>query len=293
MNNQSIQTGHRAVWAAIGNWKISVALLTSIAAFGQTGAGAPAFEVATIKPVDKGGVRLVQGMSLGDFAQTMSAAGFISRVERRISLKSRSLRSLIATANVTSINQIDGPDWMANTWFDIDAKIPDDAPVGDANKMLQSLLEERFGLRVHRERREQAGFALVTGKKGPMLKLSAPAIVIPDDMSPDDRQAKLMSMLQKPQPRVPTPGANSMSYSGYTMDKFAEILARLVDRPVTNMTGLTDRYDVDLNLSTTEREDTTILVIRALESLGLKLEARKVFVDLVVVDKASKVPVEN
>jgi uncharacterized protein (TIGR03435 family) len=53
--------------------------------------------------------------------------------------------------------QITGPDWMSTTRFDIVAKMPEGSKKGDAPKMLQTLLEERFKLTTHRDQRGTSG----------------------------------------------------------------------------------------------------------------------------------------
>jgi len=101
------------------------------------------------------------------------------------------------------------------------------------------------------------------------------------------------------------------------MQGFADTLARFMDRPVVNMTGLTSNYDFAFDLAP---EDYQTMLLRSainagvnlppqaramidsgsdetlfqgLESIGLKLERRKAPLDVLVVDKADKTPSEN
>src|SRR5207248_791060 len=77
--------------------------------------------------------------------------------------------------------QITGPDWMATTRFDITAKIPAGASKDDVNKMLQSLLEDRFKLTSHKTTAEHPVLALVVGKGGSKLKPSTEKPVAIDE----------------------------------------------------------------------------------------------------------------
>jgi uncharacterized protein (TIGR03435 family) len=56
--------------------------------------------------------------------------------------------------------------------FDISAKYPPETPRAGFLLMFQRLLDERFGLRIHRESREFAGYALILARRGPKLRPS-------------------------------------------------------------------------------------------------------------------------
>jgi uncharacterized protein (TIGR03435 family) len=87
-----------------------------------------------------------------------------------------SLKDLIATAYRVKSFQISGPDWLNDITqrFDIVATMPDGAPVAQAPEMLQTLLAERFKLKLHRDMKEHPVMALVLGKDGAKLQESAP-----------------------------------------------------------------------------------------------------------------------
>jgi uncharacterized protein (TIGR03435 family) len=82
---------------------------------------------------------------------------------------SMSLRDLIELAYKVWDYQITGPGWLDDKAFDIEAKMPDGASIDDAPLMLQSLLEDRFKLAVHRASKEQQVMGLVVAKGGPKL----------------------------------------------------------------------------------------------------------------------------
>ena len=62
--------------------------------------------------------------------------------------------------------QIEYPHWMASTYFDVNATLPEGATKADPPPMLQHLLEDRFGLVFHHETRQVAGYELVVAKSG-------------------------------------------------------------------------------------------------------------------------------
>ena len=91
-----------------------------------------------------------------------------------------SLADLIMDAYKVRKYQIIGlPAWgdSGSDYYDLEAKVPGDATptVDEARRMLQSLLADRFQLRIHHETRELPVYALVIGKKGIKLVPNQPA----------------------------------------------------------------------------------------------------------------------
>ena len=85
------------------------------------------------------------------------------------------LRLLIRIAyGVTDRQLSGGPDWINTETFDMDAKAEQPATVDELHLMLRTLLEERFQLKVHRETKEQAVYALVVDKGGPKMTVHQP-----------------------------------------------------------------------------------------------------------------------
>lgn len=151
--------------------------LTAISVFAQT---KPAFEVASIKPA-----------APLDMAKLAAAVqnGQMPKIGAHVDANQAEytyldLKSLIALAYGVKPYQITGPDWIANTRFDIVAKLPDKASKADAPKMLQTLLEDRFKLTFHRTTAEHPVLALVVGKGGPKMKESTEVPVALDESAP-------------------------------------------------------------------------------------------------------------
>jgi uncharacterized protein (TIGR03435 family) len=174
----------------------------------------------------------------------------------------------------------------ANVFYDIFAKAEGDAvPTRDEfRQMLQTLLADRFNLKVHREAKEMPVYALVVGKNGPKFKESAPEAVFSNNTGVNRRPDGL-------------PGRNQyMAVTKATMEDLAEGIMGtfFVDRPVVDKTGLTGAYDYRLEATPGFRinnnpELTDISVFTAVqEQLGLKLESQKAPVKILVVDHLEK-----
>jgi uncharacterized protein (TIGR03435 family) len=256
----------------------TVALQTERAA--EPIAAPPAFEVASVKRVDGFSGALPQ-LSLG-----------------RVSLPFTTLNALLMTAYGVKHYQIDGAAWLDSEHYEVTAKIPDGASREQVPAMLQRLLTERFGLKLHWEAKVEPVYALVVGPNGAKLKAS-------DETPP----------LTTGGANGRRPGSVSMTSSGHVefygvpIARFADNLGRFVDRPVVDMTGLEGDFDIVLNIEAGDRglpkrpsadgaapvpdESQPASVFGAVRSLGLRLEARKAPIRHLVVDQAEKVPTEN
>lgn len=150
---------------------------TAIAALAQT---APTFEVASIKPAAPLDMMKVAAEIQAGHMPKIGAHVDAARAEYTY----MALKELIVTAYKVKPYQITGPDWIATTRFDIVAKMPEGTTKADAPKMLQALLEERFKLAVHRDKKENPVLALVVAKGGPKMKESAEAPAAIDENAP-------------------------------------------------------------------------------------------------------------
>src|SRR5580700_9269396 len=140
----------------------------------QTPPARPQFEVASVKPAanDETGGRMPR---MREMLRDARLPGMIPMDDPgRVRLENWALLDLIAAAYRVRATQVSGPAWLADQSFDIEAKIAAGTPKEELNGMLQSLLEDRFGLKVHRATKTRPGFALVVGKDGPKLKPSEP-----------------------------------------------------------------------------------------------------------------------
>jgi len=235
----------------------------------------------------------MKGLAPEDMVQNALPIGFIPVNGRRVALRNQSLLNLVAAAYRIRMSDISGPSWMSNERFDIDATTPDGVPSEQTNEMLQSLLEERFGLKLHREDQLEPGYALVVGKTGPKLTLSEPDSVSTSDASAGAAESRAAGLAKRGLRDV-MPGRAGAEYSRITADGLADALSRWVDSPVVNMTGLKGEYHIVLAVSTsTSDQESGDSIFRAVEKLGLKLEPRKVRVTKLVVDQLAKIPTPN
>jgi len=181
---------------------------------------------------------------------------------------------------------VGGPEWMRTMRFDIVADPgTEKRPTSDESKtMVQTLLEDRFHLTEHEEQRELPVFVLVKAKSGP----------------------KLTATKDKPEglPWVSHGPGGLTAHNASTTD-LAKFLQRFVtDKPVVDQTGVAGRYDMDLEwapddlpsgMSAAMKEAVAALpsLYTAIqEQLGLKLEATKQRVPVMVIDHL-EMPGEN
>jgi uncharacterized protein (TIGR03435 family) len=237
------------------------------------------FEVASIKPTPSD--------FLGRWIRMQSAHEFAAR--------NHALHTLIAAAYNLSPRAIaGGPAWIDSDHYDIFAKTPNEVRpnLDEQMAMLRKLLAERFKLTFHREPRELSIYALTIAKNGPKLKESTLA----PDAAPEG-PPPLIFVVSPELVRLPGRYAS--------MAELASVMQRAaLDHPVVDQTGLAGRYDFDLEWAPDETQfggmlgkgtdDSTKpgLFAAMQQQLGLKLEATKGPVDVLVIDHAER-PSEN
>jgi uncharacterized protein (TIGR03435 family) len=256
--------------------KILIAVLLGavggVLAYSQTnGQGAaPEFDVATIKPTPP-------DAKAGRYITMQGTNRFV--------VKYYTLKLLIAAAYDLSPKVISGgPAWADSDHFEIEALTPGEKRPSRPEQMamLRTLLSDRFKLSFHREEKEFSIYALEVAKGGPKLKEST---------APASDPAQLISTVYPDHLHLPAKNA--------TMGDFASLLQRaLLDRPVVDKTGLTGRYDFDLDWAADETQFGGEVpaapadaqappFFRAIEDqLGLHLEAMRGDVQGFVIDHA-------
>ena len=219
--------------------------------------------------------------------------------------------------------QISGPDWAASERFDISATIPAEAKRDQLPEMMQSLLAERFQLKLHRTEKEFPVSGLVIGKGESKMKEN-----VPDTGDAAVEAAKNPVNITASGGRAGTTvnfgngsyfalGNNRFEAKKLTMVNVAETLARFTDRPVVDMTAIKGTYDFELEF---QPDDFQAMMIRsaiaagvtlppqaiqfmergsgdslpnALQTVGLKLEPRKAPLEVLVIDSLQRVPTGN
>jgi len=201
----------------------------------------------------------------------------------QIVLVNQSLKRLVERAYNVKPFQVAAPEWTENVRFDITAKYPEGAKNSDRPAMLRTLLEDRFKLATHSETRELPGFALVVAKGGLKIK--------PVEKGSDSGTSNNSS------DNLETFKATTISMQG-----FADFLARRLGSTVIDRTNSEGVYSFELRWvlddpsggGAVDREAGAFAAIQdAIASIGLRLQAAKVPVEMIVVDRIERVPTEN
>jgi len=227
----------------------------------------------------------------------------------RVLMRNQTLRDLILTAYGVRENElIGGPDWVGSTGFDLEARGAPDMSAETALAMLRTLLADRFSLALRRQRRDLPIYIMIAarnGRPGPQLRPAAAQCAdvnrpkgMPPGPPPSEVPVPLPLRVAGTPRRCPSLFiAGHFSGRAVSMDILAGELADVAGRPVVNRTGLTGEFDLDLNYTAdlvTEPSTTAAPGLRtALEDqLGLRLEAGRGPVDVLIIDRAQR-PTEN
>jgi uncharacterized protein (TIGR03435 family) len=252
----------------------------------------PQFEVASIKPAAPD--------AQGNFFRFMPGGG--------VNISNMNLKEMIMFAWRMQPFQVSGgPSWLGSERFDVTAKSDHPPKDGERQLMLQQLLEERFKLTIRQETKELPIYALVLarkdGKLGPRLVESKEGDCrVPDPASPGPPPQGSVNCGQQ----IMNP--QRLSASSVPVGNITPMLSRILGRTVIDRTGLTAKYNItmewtpDESLAMQPPPDAPKLpaadgagptIFTALmEQLGLKLEAQKGPVEVIVVERAEK-PTEN
>jgi uncharacterized protein (TIGR03435 family) len=247
-------------------------ILSACGAVGQTPEAPPAFEVASVKS-DIAGTG--EGPGRGRESITPSPAG--------VTMMNVHLKSVVQWAYHLQAIQISGPGWLDDNRYDIVAKAAGETASDRQRAMMQTLLAERFKLTFHRETREMPAFVVTVAKSGHKLTQSG---------SEGDMEMK--------------PSVNNKmaaAFSRVTLAQLSETLSSPLQSVVIDRTGLKGSYDFTLDMTPfvgggefrlNGIEDVITAIIQAAkEQLGIIIEQKKAPVEVLIVDHAEKIPVEN
>jgi uncharacterized protein (TIGR03435 family) len=240
------------------------------------------FDVATIKP----------GMptpGLPDQAWRLGPPG-----HGGIDIMNLELKKIIASSFRIQDSMVFGPGWIASTRFNIVGKGPDPAvPNTVVWEMMRSLLVERFQMKYHLESRELPVYLLTIAKGGPKLGKA------------EEGHCKEQIKAGQTCGDVIFPAFGAGIYNMPIGALISGLARTLQDRPIVDRTGLTGKYDIlvrwmpdnvkpeDLERLPREARPPDLSLFDALEQeVGLKLEATKAPVEVVVVDRIER-PSEN
>jgi uncharacterized protein (TIGR03435 family) len=285
-------------------WILYTSLLACTAAFGQQPSGKIAFEVASIKPS--------QPLPMGQMRIMMNTDGGMLRYNNA------SLKDCIRVAYRVKDFQVQGPDWLGSTRFDIVAKLPDGSSQDQVPEMLQTLLADRFKLTLRRETKEHAIYALVAGKGGPRLK---PAEIPTGEAATPGAAPGRGGMPRGAMSMMVDPSGAHLKAPSATLATLAEMISRFSERPVVDQTGIEGQYDFDLVFAPetmrgmpgggmrgpmqpppggsehppaeAPSEGAAGSIYDSVQRYGLKLEPRKAPMEILTVDHIERTPTEN
>jgi uncharacterized protein (TIGR03435 family) len=286
---------------AAAGW-IALSILTASA---QGTTDIPEFEAASVKPADK----LVRGLSSlpGPVAEMMGFEGGPGTQDPgRIHYHGVTLTMLLARAYKVRQEQISGPGWLGSERYTIEATLTPDTNAERLRLMLQKLLTERFQITLHQEVKETPVYRLKVAKNGPKLK---PPEDLPVYQDEDEKKEAMQKRAQENLARMTAaieanarsgigpPNSRAFGLARATTERFAQILSGHLDRPVKDMTQLEGEYHFQLawtpDNAIRDAQSQVSIFVAVQEQLGLKLEAGNEAIELLVIDKAEKIPTSN
>jgi uncharacterized protein (TIGR03435 family) len=192
--------------------------MTTLVGAGQSGVDAPKYELASIKPNSDSDSRLA----------------FQIEPSGRLAATGITLKRLMMTAyNVQGFRIVGGPDWVVSRRWDVQAKPDRVASPDQIRPMLRALLENRFQLRSHSEKRQLPVYELSVDRKGSKVER-----VKDSETKADVRVA-----------------AGSIQLRKATAATFASQLSYALGRPVIDKTGLSGEFDFALEWTPEPGED--------------------------------------
>jgi uncharacterized protein (TIGR03435 family) len=262
------------------------------------------FEVASIRPTTRTGfpnmeaLRAAHSFTPGRYKEEQACLACLAR----------------EAFDIKHSYQIESPHWMNDEYFTLNATVPGGATKADLPIMLQHLLQDRFALKYHHETRQMAGYELVVAKSGPKLtksseppdpsKISSRGFEVKDGVPQFDKNSGPQQVY------VGSPAGLVTWWHGRdeTMQRLASDISDRINVPVTDSTGLEEKYDFSLNFieenssaaapaaagdaSTPSNYPPLRDALR--EQLGLELKpVKNIPIDVVVIDSANKEPTEN
>jgi len=238
--------------------------------FGQ----APAFEAVSIKLNTSG-----------------RPGGGIDISPARMKIINSSLKLCVQAAwNVKDFQVAGGANWMDAERYDIDAVAANPFTREEMRAMLQALLRDRFGLAIHREMRDKPGYILIAAKNGPKLQ--------PGVEDPSIQFSRTSS------------GDRTLKAPGVSMAQLAGAFSMALGQTVVDQTGIAGLFNIALQWTPDPASEPRMakngepmplpspdapgpsIFTAAQETLGLKLESKKVPVEVIVIDRAAR-PTEN
>jgi len=241
---------------------VGVLFLTMLSATAE--AAGPAFEIASVKAGTPGPERIEVGPG-------------------SVTMRNVRLPGCIRWAYAVREDQVTGPAWMPDVWFEITGKAAGPATPEELRTMMQTLLAERFKLTLHRQTKEMSALVMTVSKSGHKMK------AVEVEGSPSFKTGKM-----------------NLTGTGATLSQLTDFLAQQLRFPIIDQTGLKGRFDYFLDIGSYVTEEMrkeggngpppdapTIVAQAMMAQLGLKLDSKKAPVEMLIVDTLEKTPTEN
>lgn len=275
--------------AACGVIPFTVGLANAPAAAAQvTLAAVPKFEVISVRPCGDRPQRMRRAAESPSPGRLDVACDVLTD-EHHIGLIQRAyVRFAGARVNPFSVIPIrGGPGWIRTEQFEIHAKAegqPAQAMI--LGPMLQTLLEERFKLKIRRQVEQGAVYELTQLRSGSKAKASAPGACVPmppalpfPSLAPKQRFCLARIGIAADQPQ-------SVEAESSSAADFAKLLATSAGRPVIDKTGLQGLFDFKVEFSGAMEGPSLFTAIQ--EQLGLRLTAARGLVEVLVIDHVER-----
>jgi len=201
-----------------------------------------------------------------------------------------------------------GPNWVNSATFDIVAKAEEPIPAAQqkipnrVNLMVQTLLADRFKLKIHPETKEIPVYALVVGKNGSKLTpWAAPSTPAADNTPTYAFGANLPTPQKGRGMRLVRGDMQAQGVTTNWLAGYLQFQPEIAGRTVIDKTGLADKYDLTLKWLPEGPEASDLpkhqadlpgLFTAIQEQLGLKLDSTKGTTDIIVIDHV-EMPSEN
>jgi hypothetical protein len=208
--------------------------------------------------------------------------------------------------------QISGPDWLGSDKFDLAAKIPDGVNQRNTPEMMQGMLQDRFGLKSHWDKKEASVYTLTLSKRLPAMKETTP---------PDSETLFPMGNIRGLTSMIDFGGGSRFSFAENALEEIeygrVHRMALEFHGPACHQQYGTERSlrfssqsvparfsdHVDLGCygwwrcppQAIPRGDGLSLdsLVNSLKDVGLQLDRGKGSVDILVVDAVQRKPTEN
>jgi uncharacterized protein (TIGR03435 family) len=240
---------------------------TASVAFSQTSQPPPTFEVASVKVSPPSS----EGMRMRPNVITPTPGG--------VTILNTSLKGVVQWAYHMQAIQVQGPAWLDSNRYDIMAKSSEAASPERLRQMMQTLLADRFKLVFHRETKEMQAYVVTIGKNGHKMK-------------PSEGEGEMDAK--------PTGKGLMVAFTHVTLAQLSEMASSPLQGVVVDQTGLQGAWDFTLDISNmamqtpTDKEDAIGMIIQVLnDQLGIKIDQKKVAAEMMIVERAEKIPVEN